>query len=212
MNPMSTGHTRTVQLDASPSTRTWGAKRRRGRSLPTLRATLVLGTVSLMLLMPVSYRAGTETAHPHAFFQGMLDMISGEPHEHADQHATFADVQPVLASAPGTSQATPSPFMAADIPLSAGLRITTAGHQAEIPVSFAADLETAARMSVNSDTPQLSNLKPGLEQGTAISSIGMLLLILLMAGEGRKLWFAQAHLTGRRLSLEPPPPRVSFCF
>jgi hypothetical protein len=57
---------------------------------------LVLATV----LMPVSYRAGSDSAHPHTVFQGVIDLLSGHPHHHT--------VEPVN-SAPASALFSPLP-------------------------------------------------------------------------------------------------------
>jgi hypothetical protein len=61
---------------------------------PSPRA-VVLGVLILVtIVMPVSYRAGSDTAHPHTVFQGMIDLLSGHPHHHG-----AAAVEPAPASA-----------------------------------------------------------------------------------------------------------------
>lgn len=55
-----------------------------------------------ILTMPVSYRAGTDEAHPHTIYQGIVDAVFG-PHHHPEP------------SAPAAGAA--SPFVAAGVPL-----------------------------------------------------------------------------------------------
>lgn len=167
----------------------------------------MLGMVSLLFLMPVSYRAGTESPHPHAFFQGMIELISGQPHEHAegitDRHAA-EDVP-----APSGMKASISPFIAADIPLATARQVadtSASGDSATVPTSIA-----SAETSAGPDTPQLTDLKPALDQGSAIASIGMMLILVASFSIVRTLWFSQSRLTGLFSRLEPPPPREIFC-
>jgi hypothetical protein len=65
---------------------------------------LVLAT----LLMPVSYRAGSDISHPHTIFQGLVDLITGEPHHHGPAE-------------PVPDRTTVSPFAPVTAPLSPGV-------------------------------------------------------------------------------------------
>jgi hypothetical protein len=51
-------------------------------------AHLLLGLLTMLLLvMPVNYSAGTDSDHPHAFFQPVIDRITGHTHSHGEhQH------------------------------------------------------------------------------------------------------------------------------
>jgi len=173
----------------------------------------MLGMVSLLLLMPVSYRAGTDTPHPHAFFQGAIELVSGEAHEHADGTADrHAGQDAPVASATQASQASQasiSPFIAADIPLAAARQVTDADELEESSPPRASI--ASAEPNAGPDTPQLTDLKPALDQGSAIASIGMLLILVASYSTVRKLWFSNSRLTGLVSLLEPPPPRMTFC-
>jgi len=82
----------------------------------------VLGIlVVATLLMPVSYRAGTEQSHLHTIFQGLIDLIAGEPHHHG------AD----------TAQAARSPFAPLTVPL--GL-LSDTNHQDDLATSGEPDI------------------------------------------------------------------------
>lgn len=81
--------------------------RHKTRSL-TRRDVFLLVLLGAVLMMPVSYRAGTDQAHVHTIFQGMIDAVIGHQHTHADQHEQVT---------------APSPFSPPGIPLSA-----TDGH------------------------------------------------------------------------------------
>lgn len=169
----------------------------------------MLGMVSLLFLMPVNYRAGAEAAHPHAFFQGMIDLITGQPHEHADDDAPARAIQ--AAPTPSATDASISPFTAPDIPLAAarGVAVTVAGYQAE--TSQPAPSATTSQMHLSPDTPQLTDLRPAMEQGAAIASIRLVITMLLIAAAGRLLWFTETRLIGWSSSCEPPPPRIGVC-
>ncbi|MGN6484986.1 MAG: hypothetical protein ACTHMX_11345, partial [Thermomicrobiales bacterium] len=86
----------------------------------------------LVLLMPMNYRAGTETDHPHAFFQEVIDLVTGSPHEHGAEvgfehvHAGEEANHNHGHEPAATVTATVSPFLAADIPLAAAVRAAAA--------------------------------------------------------------------------------------
>jgi len=169
----------------------------------------MLGMVSLLLLMPVNYRAGAEAAHPHAFFQSMIDLITGQLHEHADDGAPLRAIQ--TAPTPSATDASISPFTAADIPLAAARQVTVADNPGETSPLAPPASATTSKTHVSPDTPQLTNLQPALEQGAAIASIVVMLTMLMDAAAGRLLWFPQPRLTGWSSYCEPPPPRFGFC-
>ncbi len=50
--------------------------------MPCWHAILLAAMATLVLLMPVSYRAGAEAAHPHAVFQVWIDSEHGGAHHH----------------------------------------------------------------------------------------------------------------------------------
>jgi hypothetical protein len=68
----------------------------------TRRDLLLLLMVGTMVMMPVTYRAGTDQAHVHTIFQGMVDTLLGTPHHHPNHHE---------------GGAAPSPFSPPGIPL-----------------------------------------------------------------------------------------------
>ncbi len=70
---------------------------------PGRRDFLLLVLLGAVLMMPVTYRAGTDQAHVHTIFQGMIDAIVGHPHHHSGEHEHTA---------------APSPFSPPGIPLS----------------------------------------------------------------------------------------------
>ena len=188
----------TVRCNQSMTMQTCQENRTRPARRPSLTTIGMLGMAALLLLMPANYRAGTEVAHPHAFFQEWLDELTGRPHTHAADHhpATTTDM-PVPASSV-------SPFLAADIPLAAaadaaiGDRST---HRADAPYGATA----------SPDTPFLTDFSPPLDQGSAIAVIGLLVAMLLIASARRQRWFTGERLTSIAALLEPPPPRLMPC-
>jgi hypothetical protein len=81
-------------------------------------ASLLLGVFALtILLMPVSYRAGTSQAHLHSIFQPMLDGLLGNHHHHPT-----TDV-------PGA----PSPFSSPGVPLSASAPSSLVEAETDVP-------------------------------------------------------------------------------
>lgn len=52
---------------------------------------MLLGPLAMLLLvMPTSYRAGAEDAHPHPIFQPVIDQIIGRPHHHGEKTTSAA--------------------------------------------------------------------------------------------------------------------------
>ena len=49
---------------------------------PRRQTAMLLVLLLAMLLMPVSYRAGSDREHAHTIFQGMIDAVLGQPHHH----------------------------------------------------------------------------------------------------------------------------------
>ncbi|HEV2066621.1 MAG TPA: hypothetical protein VGR08_07285, partial [Thermomicrobiales bacterium] len=56
---------------------------------------MLASLVALVMLMPVSYRAGADVSHSHTIFQGLIDTIIGLPHHHSspvsDHDASHAE-------------------------------------------------------------------------------------------------------------------------
>lgn len=96
---------------------------RRGTTISSIcsrlpgRNTLVLALLVVgVLLMPVSYRAGTDQAHVHAIFQPMLDRLLGDHHHHGDD-----------------APAAPSPFSSPGVPLSVSSVSPTDSTATDVP-------------------------------------------------------------------------------
>lgn len=101
---------------------------------PRQRAVLLM-LVAGVLMMPVSYRAGADVAHPHTVFQGVIDAIRGEPHHHGQATAPVA----------------PSPFSPPAVPLHsnpAPLTNTSALHDVDVPSQLQAATPMLAETSL----------------------------------------------------------------
>ncbi|MGN6031243.1 MAG: hypothetical protein ACTHQE_06220 [Thermomicrobiales bacterium] len=188
----------------------------------------------LVLLMPMNYRAGTETDHPHAFFQEVIDLVTGSPHEHgaevgsghvhAGEEATHNHDHSHEPAA--TVTATVSPFLAADIPLAAAVRAAAApvapASSVAWPARPAADGPVAqegvsgdrdvAVASLSPDLPGVTELTPAAEKGSAILVLATALAgVLLMASTRREWSDATGRLTAIARPVEAPPPRLTPC-
>ncbi len=86
---------------------TWPRSIPHSPSPPHRQHALLLLLVAGVLMMPVSYRAGTDSPHVHAIFQPMVDTLLGASHHHDHQRSDH--VGPA-----------PSPFSSPSIPLTAG--------------------------------------------------------------------------------------------
>lgn len=194
---------------------------------------MLAGMALLVLLMPMSYRAGTEADHPHAFFQELIDIATGTPHEHG---AHVGATRPHTAgdghhhdAGPSAAVATISPFLAADIPLAAAVEAATSPQPdrsalravaalqdpdaAQAPVSGTL-LTNANRdavvASLSPDLPGLTNLTPAAEKASAILLLTTILVGILLAGWHRRaLWAPAMHLLAVPGRVEAPPPRLA---
>lgn len=145
--------------------------------------TLVLGLlVVATLLMPVSYRAGTDQSHPHTIFQGLIDLIAGQPHQHHDgepHHHHDADTphagQSPLATPPGILEA--------------------AGHQDDLGPPGEPDI------------PSLLGMSMPISDHATVQALALLLAALLAGDAPRAPWSATRTLAGRAPAVESPPPR-----
>jgi hypothetical protein len=137
--------------------------------------------VALVVLMPVSYRAGTTASHPHTIFQGLIDMVVGQPHQHGDDH--HHDSPHGDASRSGIER---SP---------GGL-----GHRAA---------ERSESRLASPDMPSWLGLSSPIDGTAAIHALGVLVAVILSGSAGRSLWDAVRAFSGLSLKLDPPPPRFT---
>lgn len=133
--------------------------------------------MAAMLLMPVSYRAGTEQSHPHTIFQGLIDLVTGEPHHHHEAE---------------TAQTTRSPFAPLTVPL--GL-LGDAGHQDDLAISGVPDI------------PRLLGVSMPISDQATIQALAVLIALLFAGSATRALWTAIRALDGIVPGIESPPPR-----
>jgi hypothetical protein len=153
-------------------------------SLP--RTSILLGlTVMLVLAMPMNYRAGTETTHPHAVFQTVIDTVTGRHHHPGDGH---------LHTHAATSSAALSPFAPPSVPLNA----LHGQDQPSLP---------SASMHIAPDVPSIASMKPSLDQPVTIVAAGMLVLLAAVVVR-RSCWHLVRIPGDTAIAPEPPPPRL----
>lgn len=160
----------------------------------------------LVLLMPTNYRAGTETAHPHAFFQEMIDLVVGHTHEHGGamgeesghDHDHSQGNDHTHSHEPGHD--------------ATGQRASSHNHPHEgDPASV---MPASASMTSHApDLPSVSELTPSAEKATAIWMLALVLSALACAGWRRRdLWALAPILKPVARRVEAPPPRMNFAF
>lgn len=153
----------------------------------------------LVLLMPTNYRAGTETSHPHAFFQEMIDLVVGHPHEHGDAiGGTTAHEHEDSAGGAHTH----------DDGKASGANTHTAG--ADAAVSTTSPMTAISSRASALDVPGVSELTPSVEKASAILILTMLLSAIALAGwKRRDLWTSVRVLREIAHLVEAPPPRAA---
>jgi hypothetical protein len=116
--------------------------------------------VMLVVLMPVSYRAGTDASHPHTIFQELIDLVVGQPHHHhddghahgtADDHRAAERAEPALAA----------PDMPTWLGLSNPVDATAAIHA--LGALVAALLLGTGQGVVRAGVPNLTGRNPGVD-------------------------------------------------
>lgn len=169
--------------------------KRRGQLLLVL-----IGVVSI-LIMPVDYRAGAASTHPHATAQLLIDLSDGSlehhggssplghwPGQHPRRSVINRGVRPVLTPGPAHSWITP----------------------VSRPMIVAMDSQTTSRAStaLAADQPSFS---PRSDTAAKISLAAALLpaiAALLWPQPGSRFhWPRQFAWRGREHGPEPPPPR-----
>lgn len=133
--------------------------------------------VALVVLMPVSYRAGTDTSHAHTIFQGLIDRVIGQPHHHHDDHVHEADT----AAAP-----------------SIGDGEDAVGRPAA---------ERMEPSPTSPDMPSWLGLSSPIDATAAIHALGALVAGLLAGLTRRSLDTPVRFPVGLMPAVEPPPPR-----
>lgn len=139
--------------------------------------------VALVVLMPVSYRAGTDAAHPHTIFQGLIDMVIGQPHHHGEHdHASGLGDSHASAEHPGGE------------------------HGGGSTDQVAKRLEPAA---ASPDMPTLLGLSSPIDATAAIHALGALIAAMLSGSARCSLRDSVQSLDGLSVVLDPPPPRLA---
>ncbi len=152
--------------------------------MPLRYRQVLLAMVALLLLMPVSYRAGIEASHPHAVFQVWLDSAHGGSHHHHGDH-----------------------------PPEAASSHAAAGHHADPGVTrwaVAPDSRTVAGVRAVeelADPPTLSPLKAPLSPALPLLALAGVFLLLVVSTSWRPLWAGSARMRALPSAPEPPPPR-----
>jgi len=168
-----------MQLSAPQSASLFQAVSLPHTAVPLRHALLLVSLAALLLVMPVSYRAGTEVAHPHAVFQGWIDAADGSAghHHHPETTATH--------------------------------RAAGRDHADQIAVRWATGQDgiAAGRPAAEADTPTLSALKVPLAPAMPLLALAGVLLLLVISTAWRPLWAASALLLGAFPWPEAPPPR-----
>ncbi len=139
----------------------------------------------LMLLMPVSYRAGTEVSHSHSILQGIVDTLTGHSHHHDEETVST------------TSRFVASPFAPANVPL---------GSWMTGDASEAASADAGAR-SGSPDIPEQMGLYSPIESTSPIHELGSLIALLLAGAIRASLWGKANRLLQVCITQDPPPPR-----
>lgn len=134
---------------------------------------LVLAT----LMMPVSYRAGTDASHPHTIFQVMIESVTGTPHTHGEPTRQ-----------PG--RLTPSPFAPLTVPLTARVLTDATVDPASEP-----------------DTPVMLQLTSPISDTSAIQLLALIVAGLLLFSPYRPTWVSPRAPRPMPNRIETPPPR-----
>lgn len=168
-----------MQLSAPQSASLFQAVSLPQTAVPLRHALLLVSLAALLLVMPVSYRAGTEVAHPHAVFQGWIDAADGSAghHHHPETTATHPAAGRDHAEHSAARWATGQDGIAAGGP------------------------------AAEADTPTLSALKVPLSPAMPLLALAGVLLLLVISAAWRPLWAASASLLGAFPWPEAPPPR-----
>jgi hypothetical protein len=152
-------------------------------------AALLVATLAAVM-MPVSYRAGADLAHPHSILQGVIDDLRGSPHHHHGHQAT--DPVPQASS-----------LFAFDVPLSvSSIGLVEAGAPTSLHrIPFEPDVTT------DPDLPTVDNLVTGGDAAGAVSFLTAILVLLFTVVLDRRLWTMPIRLRGVVVPLRIPPPR-----
>ena len=178
-----------------------GRFRRRYISRSASSSAIGLAILALVLvLMPVSYKAGASTAHPHTVFQAMLDQALGESHNHADQPAPTNNH--LVTSHPAL-------FLELSVPLSTYAAIASPGIAIDLMVRSHQLTHNSgvATATADPDIPHLTSIQATSEMATAMTVIAAILALLFLVQPIRRIWFSTPMLSGFCDAINGPPPR-----
>lgn len=145
---------------------------------------MLVSLVAFVVLMPVSYRAGTGVSHPHTIFQGLIDMVTGQPHHHHGDH------DQALGNAKRAGAGTE-------------LNASRMSNQGQ---------GSAERQDPNlssPDMPTLLGLSSPIDATASIHALGALVAAILSGSGARAIWGTVRTRSELIPALEPPPPRPS---
>ena len=163
---------------------------------------LLVFVAGLMVLTPVSYRAGTDQAHAHSTFQLWIDAATGQSHHHDEVDHQQRVASAVYASADVVAKPVRRPNDDA-------LYATHDDHDhgnTDITVILG---DAPASQQPDTAEPVTSHLP--LQHAHALGALGTLIALLLAGGVRRSRWLRSRRLTGVVHLLEPPPPRLAPC-
>jgi hypothetical protein len=166
------------------------------------RSSVLLAIMAFLLLtLPVSYRAGTETTHPHTVFQVMIDQARGATHLHGSESAAGHEHASV-----GTSNPTPA-FLNLRLPLSTYLTMVSPELAVQrLTTSFW--VFDHPPLTMQPDVPELTSLQVSSELATAMFALLLVLAALLVRTPLGRIRFASRFLTGVPVPILAPPPRI----
>lgn len=176
--------------------------RRRYLSHSASTSSVVLGLFGLLLvLMPVSYRAGTSTAHAHTVFQSVIDQVRGTPHHHAEDHA-----------APDVAPAEPA-FLALNVPLStiAALESPSIAVEMLIATNRLTHVAESVTTAATGDIPEITSVTTSADAIAALTLLVAMVALLLILRPERRIWFSNQILNGVGSPIESPPPKHVVC-
>lgn len=144
---------------------------------------MLASLVALVMLMPVSYRAGADVSHSHTIFQGLIDAVTRQPHQH---HGTPADDSGQRDSGHASS--------------------SSGGEHGPVEL----DHDSGERREPKHHAPDMPTwlgLSTPIDATAAIHALGTLVTAMLGGSARRSIREVARRLTGLSLALEPPPPR-----
>jgi hypothetical protein len=154
----------------------------------------------VLILMPVSYKAGTATAHPHTVFQAIVDQVHGETHSHGEEPAPASS---------SIDAAQPAFFLSLNIPLSTFADMETPAAAIELMVRAHHQTHTLGLpiVAFDPDLPQLTSVHGASELATALTLLATIWALLFLQHPIRRIWFSPSILCGIGEAIESPPPR-----